>query len=54
MDQKTILVTTAATVVLVFQSTTYDYDDNSSLFRAEDISQIELSIGNSQNILLIR
>ena len=49
---KTILVTTATQppelVVLIFQSTTYDYDDNSGLFRTGDISQIKLCIGNTQ------
>ena len=35
-------------IVLVFQSTTYDYNDNSGLFRTGDISQIELHIGNTQ------
>ena len=50
--EKTILVTTATQppelVVLVFQSTTYDYQDNSGLFKTGDISQIELHIGSTQ------
>ena len=49
---KTILVTTATQpselIVLVFQSTTYEYNDNSGLFKTGDISQIELRIGNTQ------
>ena len=34
--------------MLVFQSTTYEYNDNSGLFKTGDISQIELRIGNTQ------
>ena len=49
---KTILVTTATQppelAVLVFQSTTYDYDDISGLFKKGAISKIELRIGNTQ------
>ena len=50
--EETILVTTATQppelIVLVFQSTTYEYNDNSGLFKTGDISQIELRIGNTQ------
>ena len=47
-----ILVATATQppelVVLVFQSTIYDFNDNSGLFKTGDISQIELRISNTQ------
>ena len=49
---KTILVTTATQppelIILIFQPTTHDYNDNTGLFKTGDIEQIELRIGNTQ------